>query len=79
MSEHQNTTQVEPEHPFTAGELSQFDDDDSTAGRAICRMLSLFFFYTVIVMGLSGLWTYFAVFGGGDTSADQPAAHGSAD
>jgi hypothetical protein len=76
VTAHAEPAVAEAEHPFTPGELTQFDDDDSTAGRAICRMLTLFFFYTVMVMGLSGLWTYFAVFGS-DAGADKPAAHSS--
>ena len=42
---------------FEADELKQFDADDVEAGRNICKMLSLFFFYTVIVMGISTLVT----------------------
>ena len=38
---------------FTATELREFDADDVEAGKNLCKMLSLFFFYTVIVMGLS--------------------------
>lgn len=38
---------------FAAEELREFDRDDTEAGRNICKMLSMFFFYTVIVMGLS--------------------------
>lgn len=48
---------------FEADELSQFDDDDVTAGRAICKMLSWFFLYTVIAMSLVGWWTFSSVFG----------------
>jgi hypothetical protein len=47
-----------PERPlFEDDELAQFDADDVTAGSAICKMLSLFFLYTVIAMALVGLWT----------------------
>lgn len=38
---------------FNAEEIKAFDEEDTEAGRNICKMLSLFFFYTVIVMGLS--------------------------
>ncbi len=48
---------------FDDDELSQFDDDDVAAGRAICKMLSLFFLYTVGAMALVGLWTYSTTFG----------------
>jgi hypothetical protein len=43
---------------FTPAEIREFDADDVEAGKNICKMLSLFFFYTVIVMGLSTLVTY---------------------
>lgn len=46
---------------FEEDELTQFDADDVTAGRAICKMLSLFFLYTVIVMAIAGYWTVRAV------------------
>jgi hypothetical protein len=44
--------------PFTPQDLKGFVADDQEAGRGICKMLSLFFFYTVIVMGLSTYVTY---------------------
>ena len=44
---------------FSAAELKQFEDDDVEAGLNICKMLSMFFFYTVIVMGLSTLTTLY--------------------
>jgi len=43
---------------FSQEELRAFDSDDTEAGRNICKMLSLFFFYTVIVMGISAWITY---------------------
>ncbi len=43
---------------FTPAELREFDADDVEAGKNLCKMLSLFFFYTVIVMGLSTYVTY---------------------
>lgn len=47
-----------PEGPlFEVDELEQFDADDVQAGSAICKMLSLFFLYTVIAMAVVGLWT----------------------
>ena len=48
---------AEPEL-FSRDELKSFDADDIEAGGNICRMLSLFFFYTVIVMGISTWVTY---------------------
>lgn len=49
---------------FDREELKQFGADDVEAGQAICKMLSLFFFYTVIVMGLSTYITYRWIYGG---------------
>lgn len=43
---------------FGLDEMKQFDADDTTAGKAIGQMLSLLFFYTVIVMALSTFVTY---------------------
>lgn len=43
---------------FSQAELREFDADDVEAGKNLCKMLSLFFFYTVIVMGLSTYVTY---------------------
>lgn len=48
-----------PDQPlFTAAEIREFDADDVEAGKNLCKMLSMFFFYTVIVMGLSTYITY---------------------
>jgi hypothetical protein len=52
------------DEPFNREEISHFSADDVEAGRNICKMLSLFFFYTVIVMGLSTYITYRWVMGG---------------
>jgi hypothetical protein len=47
-----------PEGPlFEDDELKQFDEDDVNAGSALCKLLSLFFLYTVIAMAIVGLWT----------------------
>lgn len=50
---------TETELHFSSQDLKGFDADDVEAGRNICKMLSLFFFYTVIVMGLSTLTTLY--------------------
>ena len=49
---------AESEPLFDKDELKQFDADDVEAGQAICKMLSMFFFYTVIVMALATYVTY---------------------
>lgn len=43
---------------FNHQERAQFDLDDVAAGRAIGKMLGLFFLYTVIVMSAVAWWTY---------------------
>jgi hypothetical protein len=60
-SEH---AEAEGEHLFSREDLKQFGADDVEAGKNICKMLSLFFFYTVIVMALSTFITYRWVYGG---------------
>lgn len=49
---------------FEDFELTKFDDDDVEAGSAICKMLSLFFLYTVLAMAIVGYWTYSASLSG---------------
>ena len=51
-------TETSDQPLFTAAEIREFDADDVEAGKNLCKMLSLFFFYTVIVMGLSTYITY---------------------
>ena len=55
MTEHSATTE---EPLFEDDELAQFDADDVTAGGVICKMLSLFFLYSVIATALVSYWTY---------------------
>lgn len=54
MSDHPTPT----ENPFAPEELKQFSADDAEAGRAIGKMLSLFFLYTVFVMLISTVVTF---------------------
>ncbi len=58
------TTGETPEIPFDRAELRQFGADDVEAGRNICKMLSIFFAYTVMVMALSTYITWRWVMGG---------------
>lgn len=55
-------TAHEPAHSetalFTPVEIEQFEADDVTAGRAIGKMLSILFLYTVLAMALVTWWTY---------------------
>ena len=46
-----------PAVPFSEKQIDQFDADDGDAGRAIGKMLALFFLYTVVVMSGVGYWT----------------------
>ena len=46
---------------FTVAEVEQFSDDDVTAGRAIGKMLSALFLYTVFAMILVTWWTFRSV------------------
>ena len=44
--------------PFSEQQIEQFEEDDGDAGRAIGKMLAIFFLYTVIVMSGVGWWTF---------------------
>ena len=44
---------------FDSADVEQFTADDTEAGQAICKMLSLFFAYTLLVMILSTLVTIY--------------------
>ena len=56
---------------FAREELHQFENDDFEAGSNIGKMLSLFFLYTVLVMGISAYVTYSWISSGSTT---EPAA-----
>ena len=43
---------------FSDSELAQLDADDADAGRALGKMLSSFFLYTILAMSLAAWWTY---------------------
>ena len=51
-----------PDEPmFDVKEIAQFDADDVAAGRAIGKMLSFFFLYTVVAMSIVGVWTWLTI------------------
>jgi cytoskeletal protein RodZ len=50
-----------PVADFSAVEVEQFDADDATAGRAIGKLLSVLFLYTVLAMSLVIWWTFGSV------------------
>ena len=58
MSEPTTPSNEATEIPFPPEEIRQFDADDAEAGRAIGKMLSLFFLYTTFVMAASTIATY---------------------
>ncbi|WP_166827537.1 hypothetical protein [Thalassoroseus pseudoceratinae] len=47
---------------FDEAELKQFDADDSLAGSAIGKMLTILFLYTIAVMSIAAIWTYYAIY-----------------
>jgi hypothetical protein len=54
---------------FSPVEIEQFDADDVTAGKAIGKMLSLLFLYTVLAMALVTWWTFNSI-----SARNQPPA-----
>lgn len=46
---------------FSASELRDLDDADTEAGRAIGKMLSILFVYTLIAMSIASVWTWFSI------------------
>ena len=46
---------------FDKSELAEFVAADQSAGRAICKMLSALFIYTLIAMSIASGWTYFSL------------------
>lgn len=47
-----------PEQHFSKTDLQGFEADDVSAGRIICKMLSLLFIYTLVAMSIVSYWTY---------------------
>jgi len=54
-------TEADTEPLFSVTEVEQFTDDDTVAGRAIGKMLSALFLYTVFAMSLVTWWTVTSV------------------
>jgi hypothetical protein len=60
MSDHETHTEVAVaavESPFSTNDIRGFEADDVEAGRAIGKMLSILFIYTVFAMSIVALWT----------------------
>lgn len=77
MSESAHPAPTSDSPLFSAVEIEQFDADDVTAGRAIGKMLSLLFLYTVLAMALVTWWTFRAADKAAETAAPagEHAAH----
>jgi hypothetical protein len=59
MSEtHTDAAETATAELFDKTELRQFEADDVEAGRAIGKMLSILFIYTVIAMTIVSVWTW---------------------
>ncbi len=58
MSDHSSTPTSEADPLFSNEEVKQFGLDDAEAGRAIGKMLSTLFLYTVVAMAISAYVTY---------------------
>lgn len=59
MTDHSHSHSPQAEvNPFTSADVKRFAEDDSEAGRAIGKMLSIFFLYTVVVMTASAVATW---------------------
>lgn len=56
-AESQHAAAEVPAEPFAPAELRQFEADDITAGKAIGKMLSLLFIYTLVAMSIVVWWT----------------------
>jgi hypothetical protein len=57
----QPTSHDPPAELFDKTDLKYFDSEDTHAGAAIGKMLSLFFLYTVLAMSLVAYWTWSVV------------------
>ncbi len=69
MSDHEAEIQHAPapvavEPQFDNAEIRQFEADDIQAGRAITKMLSLLFIYTLIAMSIVSWWTWTSIVAG---------------
>ena len=61
MSEQHCEAGSAPAELFDKSELRQFEADDVEAGRAIGKMLSILFIYTLIAMSIVSVWTISAI------------------
>ena len=59
---------------FTVAEVEQLTNDDAIAGRAIGKMLSALFLYTVFAMIIVSSWTYWSLMSDHATEAATDAA-----
>ena len=59
---------------FERSEMEFFESEDVRAGRALGKMLSLFFLYTILAMSLAAYWTWESIFERGDDSPAETSA-----
>lgn len=67
-------TETAEEPLFSVAEVEQFSEDDTTAGRAIGKMLSALFLYTVLAMCLVTWWTFSSLADNHGEGGAEPAA-----
>lgn len=46
---------------FTSAQLREFDAEDTAAGRNIAKILTAFFVYTVLAMGVAIGWSFVVI------------------
>lgn len=54
-------THEPPEPAFDSTDVQYFQEEDRAAGRAIGKMLALFFLYTIVFASIAAYWTYQSV------------------
>ncbi|MDB5385480.1 MAG: hypothetical protein JWM11_1126 [Planctomycetaceae bacterium] len=50
-----------PDEPFDKTDIKEFRSDDKEAGTNICKMLVIFFFYSLCAMSFVTWWAYTAM------------------
>jgi len=53
-----------PDELFSQSDIKEFDHEDVIAGKAIGKMLSLIFLYTLVAMSIASYWTWKTITGG---------------
>lgn len=63
-------THAAPDEPFDNVDVKEFREDDKEAGTNICKLLVIFFFYSLCAMAFVSWWAFTAM---SDNQA-EPAA-----